>query len=685
MKEQNQATQTKGRLDFYALMLRYPFIFFLLAALLFFGAGLHNEYADDAWRVTSDYSRRNVQVEQGIDGIPEIFKSRYSEASDGISTTASYGYRPLPEASFALEWALWGQAPRAAHAVNLVLYAGVCTLFLGLMRKLFPDTKPLFLLATALLFLIHPVHSEIVFAHKNREALMAGIFGLWYLLEIHAYFTSEKPKHFWVAMFSFVLGLFCKDDIFLFMTLVPGIWWIHFRGSLQQIPRLLLPFIKHYFGPLLVMLGLVALAASVNIGTAWLRNIFFLPAMILLAIYATSVKTRIPGPTNKMALLGIFSLGMFIIFLAIVNLSIGNPLTEALFWENPLFESNDLAKRAALAIKSIGFYLRIFLLPYPLSVYYGYDTLKLNNWITLDNALGLISLIALISAPFWAKKQTKMLQIGLFWHAIGTVLLSNLFAPMTGIVAERYFFSVSFGLCLIAGGVAERLPWERWRETVSSSWKLGAHYGIVSLLLTGWIVNFSRAMDWSNYGTLYRKDALRNPQSAKMASMYAHWQLRNMSKNQPPDKVYKEFENIIQWLDNALTVYPTYADVLNLKGNLLMETGKFDQAIVIFRLNIISNPEYLVSYNNLGTAYLENKQYSSSIKYFQQGITAEPKSVESYLGLTSAYVAMEYWDSAGISLNTIKSLGLVDPDISYLDTLIKKQENPFVFTVKPNF
>lgn len=68
-------------------------------------------------------------------------------------------YRPLTIASFALQWTAGDGAAWLFHAVSLVLHATVSLLVLGLLRRLATPTGAL---VGALVFALHPVHTEAV-------------------------------------------------------------------------------------------------------------------------------------------------------------------------------------------------------------------------------------------------------------------------------------------------------------------------------------------------------------------------------------------------------------------------------------------------------------------------------------------------------------------------------------------
>ena len=83
-----------------------------------------------------------------------------------------YGlYRPLAIFGYAVQWALSGGAPWFFHVVNVLLHAGVSLLVFVLLARL---TAPAGALLGAVLFAVHPVHTEVVANVVGQAELLAA-------------------------------------------------------------------------------------------------------------------------------------------------------------------------------------------------------------------------------------------------------------------------------------------------------------------------------------------------------------------------------------------------------------------------------------------------------------------------------------------------------------------------------
>ena len=152
--------------------------------------------------------------------LAELFGSPYWGADD-------YLYRPLTSWTLALNYRAHvvlgfpGEHPVGYHFVNLLLHFGV-----GWLVYLFSRALRLFYwpaLVVALLFTVHPIHSEAVAAIVGRAELLSALFGLSFLLLHHRRFPLP------VGSLLFLLALWSKESAVAFLPL--ALWMdLCFRG-----------------------------------------------------------------------------------------------------------------------------------------------------------------------------------------------------------------------------------------------------------------------------------------------------------------------------------------------------------------------------------------------------------------------------------------------------------------------
>lgn len=157
----------------------------------------------------------------GLDDIKRIFADdvwNEADPSDGL-------YRPLLLLSFSLESRLFGSWLAGYHLSNILLHLMATLLSYGFFRQLLSlngrhsSTSDLGALLAAMVFAVHPIHTEVVNSIFNRSAMMvaiAGMGGLWWLLR----YIDSRPARAWFGFaVAYVLALFSKESA----VVLPGL------------------------------------------------------------------------------------------------------------------------------------------------------------------------------------------------------------------------------------------------------------------------------------------------------------------------------------------------------------------------------------------------------------------------------------------------------------------------------
>lgn len=171
----------------------------LAAVLLIYGNALANQFVmDDELYIT-----RNAQV---VDPTLKQFLSTspYSEV-----------FRPLTFATYALNWKFSGPKPFAYHLVNIFLHAGATLLLFILLIELLgssPEARTVAFVA-ALLYAVHPIHTEAVDWAVGRAELLAAVF-LFAGWILH---LRDKPT---ASLICFALALLSKESAVAFFPLI---------------------------------------------------------------------------------------------------------------------------------------------------------------------------------------------------------------------------------------------------------------------------------------------------------------------------------------------------------------------------------------------------------------------------------------------------------------------------------
>lgn len=386
------------------------------AAIVLLAFGLYansigNGYAVDDDRIVEG----KPQTTRGIAAIPEILTTNYFyENGKGAS------FRPLVRILYALEVQLIGANPHAHHAIQIGFYALTGLAVYGLVLALLPHGPPLLALVTALLFVAHPVHTEVVNDLKSRDELLAFLFGLLSALACLRYYRSGARGPMILGAGLFLAALCCKESGQQYLAAVPLVAW--FGGP--------------WHGPRMAKLVASLLAAT-----------------ILYWGYYFVVLDR-----------------EHILYMA-------TSTAEYSFMEHPLMFVEDPSVRYGTAFLSIGFYLCLLLFPHPLSFFYGLGAVPLVPITSPEAWIPALAYAGIAWVGWRGLRRRTILSFAALWFLVTSAMLTNLIVPMSGIVADRCIYSVSLGFCL---ALAFALT-HGFANASSRSVRLGS--GLITILL----------------------------------------------------------------------------------------------------------------------------------------------------------------------------------------------------------
>ena len=156
----------------------------LLAFILYYNT-VHHDYVLDDFSLIYE----NTVTTKGLKGISTIFQNHYRVGyyliDDGI-------YRPLSVAMFAVEWQLSPNNPHLSHWINVIFYVFTGWLLFITLSKLLKDYNLVVPFLISLLFISHPVHSEVVANIKSRDELLGFLLTIASLYYLIKYFEKNK-------------------------------------------------------------------------------------------------------------------------------------------------------------------------------------------------------------------------------------------------------------------------------------------------------------------------------------------------------------------------------------------------------------------------------------------------------------------------------------------------------------
>ncbi|HEY4798850.1 MAG TPA: tetratricopeptide repeat protein, partial [Bacteroidia bacterium] len=203
--------------------------------LLYINTLRHDYVLDDAGAITG-----NEFVMQGISGIPKILNVgmwHFDNVNLGY-------YRPLSMITFAIENQFFPNRPHISHLGNVILYALTGFFLCLLLMNLFRNFHPVFSFIITLLFLAHPVHTEVVANIKSRDEILAFlnlIIAAFLLLLAH----RERKTNFKLVVLScvfFYLALLSKESAMTGLLIAPLMLFFSYNLTIKQALIKTIPF-----------------------------------------------------------------------------------------------------------------------------------------------------------------------------------------------------------------------------------------------------------------------------------------------------------------------------------------------------------------------------------------------------------------------------------------------------------
>ncbi|MBN3304077.1 TMTC3 protein, partial [Amia calva] len=519
-------------------------------------------------------------------------------------------YRPLTVLTFRLNYVFSELTAMSYHLLNLLLHGVVCVIFLRVCR-LFLDKNSS--LVAALLFAVHPVHTEAVTGVVGRAELLSSIF----LLAAFLSYTKSKGSDnsiVWTPIALTVVlvavATLCKEQ----GITVIGICCVYevFVAQGFTLPMLVDTLLQ-------VLRGKDGLPYSV-LQTVLKLIVLIISTLLLVIVRVQVIQSQLPVFTrfdNPAAVSQTPVRQLTFNYLLPVNAwLLLNPSELCCDWTMgtiPLVESILDIRNLA----TVSFYCLLGLMVYQ-SLRYSENSSK-----TVIMALSLMVL------PF--------------------IPASNLFFPVGFVIAERVLYVPSMGFCILVAhgwrkitdsGNLKKLSWLGMAillgthavKTVYRNWDWESEYTLFTSALK---VNKNNAKLWNNVG-----HALENQNNYERALKYflqatrvqpddigAHMNVgrtyKNLNKTKEAEDAYliakSLMPQIIPGKKYATRVAPNHLNVyINLANLIRNNESRLEEADQLYRQAISMRPDFKQAYISRGELLLKmNKPVEAREAYLR--------------------------------------------------------------------
>ncbi|MBL7689975.1 MAG: hypothetical protein JNM41_00160 [Flavipsychrobacter sp.] len=389
-------------------------------AFVFYSNTIRNENAlDDALVI-----ERNEFVHRGLAGIPDILThDTYFCYYDQLGTSNQLQggrYRPLSVITYAIEQQFMGAVPlegtdsvityglglqaeypyekkffsemHTRHFLNVVWYALAAIALLMLLRAVVFRGSPLTALVATVLFVIHPVHTEVVANVKSRDEIMSLLFISLTLLLVVQYHRRRSVGGLVASLACFALALLSKEYAITLLVILPLSLYVFEQADIRKAAIATLPFV------------------------------------VVAAAYALW-RLHVLGPRN--------------------------PLSDTDIQINP-YAYASAAQKLATEIGTSLRYLKLLVWPHPLSSDYSYAQIPYTDFADPFVWLSLVVHLSLVAGIVVLVVRRHVLAFALAFYLLNLLMVNNFLFDIGATMGERLIFHSSLGFVIVlAYGAAE--------------------------------------------------------------------------------------------------------------------------------------------------------------------------------------------------------------------------------------
>lgn len=581
--------------------------------LVLYANTIQHEWALDDFSVIKE----NFVTQKGFEGIGTHLTHSYRYGyGAGFGTL----YRPLTPVMFAVEWQFFPDNPSVMHFVNVLFYALSGVLLFFVLARVFNNYNLILPFAAAVIFMIHPLHTESVANIKGRDDIMGFFFFLLTVYWLWDYLRKSDIKWLVLSLGSFFLAILAKESSVTYVAVFPLLMYFFTKTSLDKNLKL--------SGGYLVV------------------------ALIFIAILR-----------------------------AVLGKTIGTDNTSIL--DNVLVSADGFAEQKATAFLILGRYLKLLFLPHPLVSDAGYSQIPLTSFGDWKALLSFLIHAGLGVWALLNIKKKSVFAFGILFYILTLSITSNLVFNIGTSYAERLLYVPILGFAIAAAyGLIKIFKLEEGRSKdfqmntffKKNSVVLG-FLGVVVLLLS--FKTIDRNTAWKNSFTLYDTDIQTSPNCGKLLYHYS-LELSKKGLTLEGDEQSEMMNKAKTILERAVEVYPKYSDAharlgwwynkagfnekaeehynlaiqYNLnnakaynnlgviyfeksakeqaKGNLAGANAELEKAKGVYQKAVEKNPRYVDGWQNLGVIHAMRKQFPDAIKYFEKAkeFAVDPKQIE---------------------------------------------------------
>lgn len=528
----------------------YTLLLIVLIALLY-GRTIDYQFTldDDLFIVN------NPTVQKGMAGIQESFTKGSIEHFKGSNFQI---YRPMMIGFFCFEQQLFGMNPSGFHFMNVLLYVLIGIVVFNVLKGLFPALDSLLRLLITVIFIIHPIHTEVVASVKSQDELLSTLFNLSALLFfLKAFDVAENRKrNSIISVLFFLLACFSKESSFAFLAIFPASIFLLRKVSLRDCIMKAIPF---------AMAG----------------------AFFLLCRYFSIHAIDQPYETSLM--------------------------------ENVLYGAKTTSELIGTKLEIAFYYLKMMLVPYPMSWDYSFNQIPIMTMTELIPLFSLTAYLLIIGMGIRFMRKKPEISFGLVFFVVLIAPTANIFFPNGTTFADRFLFLPSFGFIAAMVFLIFTL-FRKTTDILSLKTKTWVFIigGLMLIIFSFMTIN--RNGDWKDNYAVFKSGAEHSPNSSRTTEGLGTIYMNMAQEASNPNDRNQYIDSAILYFEKSLKIFPESNSGSYKLAMIYSIIGKKDKSIEMYQRTIRYRPDNIQALNNLGAIYAGDKKFDSAYTCFSKAI-----------------------------------------------------------------
>ncbi|HRI62227.1 MAG TPA: tetratricopeptide repeat protein, partial [Saprospiraceae bacterium] len=444
-----------------------------------------------------------------------------------------------------------------------------------------------------LVFMAHPVHTEVVANIKSVDEILMLLFCTLSLYSIWRYLEDNNNAWLVLAAVSYGAGLFSKESAITFLAVFPLTIWFFTDRSVG-------------------------------------RNLSISAIMLIPAAVFLSVRQGVIGSQANKEIFSVL--------------------------DNFIVEAANQGEKLASAFMMCGYYLWTLIVPHPLIHDLGYPQLKAVSFADWRAVAGFLVYVGMGVWALFNLKKKHFLSFAILFYFITFSIFSNVLIQIGTSYGERLLYAPSLGFALAMGFLFCKIfKIDDSTQIWNPNGKGALVWGVAGALLAAYsIKTYSRNPVWFDSGTLYSADIGNSPNCAKL-NYHLGLELAKKGIDEEAGTV-TDSTWVLKGIDTyskAIQLYPPYHDAYGSRGLAYFRLKKYDQAFTDYQHSLEYRPGDAKVLSNMGFIYFLRGQLDKAEEVYRQSIKSDPRFVDARRNLGAVLAmkknfpaAIEQWETA---------------------------------------